>query len=711
MPWDVLSGRRTLTYFKLYSPIADSLIYASCDAEKGETVQDQLETTSALEPARNRGALGHIPYVRSEALLDPSQSESFGAKSTWAFESCANIYKSRHEGCALEWEKPVRLRHVASGKYLSCQTSSNGRDAAIATDGDVLWYDAALVDDVINDAPPGAFGSAESMLFIVTAESDSSSGFLPQGVSSLVICHPYRNLAIEEELAGEEENESAVSQCFLFTDTRESKPEFLSGAKDAFKDLDESLSIVLDASRARGRNITRDTRPGKSFRVVFRSERDAGCSLKVHPISEEQTAALNKAKSFIPPLRYYARKLADASKPWLAKDEAIVVIDLLLSAIQFATKSKLPKETAEDWMRLLIETESPNTFVEMFSGVPNPSHQKLLRDCKILDFVFDLSLAPYVHAFPKSPWDAPKRMQPIVAVQRLCQIALQRIIREQPESEFYFSRRLAVKRTHPEGVETAVLAGAEKLGHLASHATAHEIRAQNVLHKFGSGKTGGQWRLGRWTDILLDQLEHPHGAAVTLAELVTYNEELMRGFVSPRLIQKFIDQIQTKGPEPRLLRFFTNICTVKNQPITANQELVLRMLWMHKLNHQRSLLDIVTIPSEGGIKHIGSMMIDSTLIQWHSRTPQRLGSGKPRRTPRRGPVDEGIINYLREDIDALTASLQAHDFSLATPESFLGKNSDGETELPTVGLKWSSSASWTPGKDTLFHSPEALALD
>ena len=79
-----------------------------------------------------------------------------------------------------------------------------------------------------------------------------------------------------------------------------------------------------------------------------------------------------------------------------------------------------------------------------------------------------------------------------------------------------------------------------------------------------------------WITTLLDQLEDPLGAAITLSKLLSANEELLMKFATPSLVESFVSMIQELGPQPRLLQFFKSICTSGGKPIKVNQEMVLR---------------------------------------------------------------------------------------------------------------------------------------
>ena len=81
----------------------------------------------------------------------------------------------------------------------------------------------------------------------------------------------------------------------------------------------------------------------------------------------------------------------------------------------------------------------------------------------------------------------------------------------------------------------------------------------------------------------MEQLEDPLGAAVTLSNLLSTNEDLLRKFVSPDLIRDFARMISDLGPQERLINFLEAICDVEGRPIKSNQEMILRLVTFHVL--------------------------------------------------------------------------------------------------------------------------------
>lgn len=91
-----------------------------------------------------------------------------------------------------------------------------------------------------------------------------------------------------------------------------------------------------------------------------------------------------------------------------------------------------------------------------------------------------------------------------------------------------------------------------------------------------------------WLHVLVEQLEAPLGPAVTLTNLIATNRELQNECVTPQLVNNFVQMILNLGPQPRLVNFFSAICEVNQAPQKANQEMILRLVWMNEQVDGRS---------------------------------------------------------------------------------------------------------------------------
>ena len=97
----------------------------------------------------------------------------------------------------------------------------------------------------------------------------------------------------------------------------------------------------------------------------------------------------------------------------------------------------------------------------------------------------------------------------------------------------------------------------------------------------------------RWINPgIVSQIADPVGAAVAFGELVNNNAELLEGAVDGDIIKAFLDLILERGPQPRLLKFFSSICNCQGMPMISNQETVLHQLINNEVNQEKVLLEL-----------------------------------------------------------------------------------------------------------------------
>ena len=112
------------------------------------------------------------------------------------------------------------------------------------------------------------------------------------------------------------------------------------------------------------------------------------------------------------------------------------------------------------------------------------------------------------------------------------------------------------------------------------------------------------------------QMPYTLGASTTFATLITNNASLLESVIDGTTLAAFEDLIIHNGPNPRLMSFFTAICSCLDQPILSNQETILHHLIMDKEKHSKILLDVKedenSVPQEWEL-HRGSSMNPSPL--------------------------------------------------------------------------------------------------
>ena len=214
---------------------------------------------------REGGAPAHIPYVKATPPMEGLNS----AKGVWALE----LLDRKTSGPVL-WRSPIRLRHVASGKYLSVDSSkpatpstesfeyrnSSGRKVephketeSYRSNWSGTMFNAGLVPVADASIQAGKLGSAASMVFyLVPSEDVSDSDALANNTSTILIEHrpPQK---VEGPLVHKKSFSDwrAPSVLYLVVSIDELKPQ-LEGAPQLAKRIDESEANEGETSTADG---------------------------------------------------------------------------------------------------------------------------------------------------------------------------------------------------------------------------------------------------------------------------------------------------------------------------------------------------------------------------------------------------------------------------------------------------------------------------
>jgi hypothetical protein len=217
----------------------------------------------------------------------------------------------------------------------------------------------------------------------------------------------------------------------------------------------------------------------------------------------------------------------------------------------------------------------PAAFAKQFEGEPFALAQNFAREFKLMDACFHASVAPYIRTFPLNGFDVNadatalnKSMVAAKGLQKFVHVVLQRCCIQNSASQAYFGARFG-----PAIGACGVTSAAPLL----------------------SGKQGPPPH-GRWMDALTAQLEDPLGSAVTLSLLLSSSAPLMSTYANVAFVNKFVDMIDRLGPQPRLIQFFVSLCVVGGKPVKANQELVLREVWLNPKKRWVTMLQVQAVP-------------------------------------------------------------------------------------------------------------------
>lgn len=534
----------TMERFRLYSPQAQAFIHASCDTAKENRLSAEGPASSGPQSRAHRefGIAAHIPYLRRiENSVDITNVRHISAKGVWTIE-----FESRLAGGSVEWASPIRIRHVASGKYLCVRTTSKAKRQHHVEDNDSRqredWYDAVLVDGQVSSKPTGDADRTQAgwdhsgTVFYLQANEHTTSPHVEHNLATVRVVHRFKLPAGRR-----------IRTCYLH-DAGERKPAFVSSGGNG-DERKENVGV-------------------RSSRIVFSTKRHTEDVFTLLQVDSVNTLRLDRILSCIPVAKLYTYLIESKSRlenlP-TAKDVEDEIQMLLTVIADCNARSRLERWLEEpDWVRRSLAL--PAEFARQFYDEAQPLAQRFCRETKLIDAIFDVTVSPYTRFAPERPFSgtslkgAPET-RALRAVQKLAYVALQRMFAHNEKSQMYFAR------------STTVL----------------KAPSQRGFHN--------NERRERWIVNLTQTLEDPLGSAVTLSELLSTNEELLHTFVTDELVNNFASMIEAMGPQPRLINFFAKVCAVAGKPIKTNQEKVLRRVFMFKEKREKLLLDI--IPKSG----------------------------------------------------------------------------------------------------------------
>jgi len=609
------SSFKTSVPFRLYHSQSEAFVHASCDAEKDRT------NPGGRQADASSGGAGlvlpsHCPYLKKLPQTgespDPTDPAHHSAKGVWCFEPL-----HRDAAFTISWEMPYRLRHVPSGRYLCVDRNQPFSPPESSNIEGEQWYPTFLVDD---ETGSGDFDWAN---LINDDLVDRGFKTVPLSWMTFMVSSVDKqtsdtvpdadiSLRLEHSLDG--------GQLLYLHNTDERKARRVDKLKDGAAAFTTTVGVVLSSVR--------------SSQDVF----------KVMRVDPQEAKVIGTSKAFLVPTSLYSVGVSDPKHSLANGTLVFEAIESLLKMTDMQIKGGLHglPPPGEEWIKLANNT-LPAAFSAKFGGAPEAFVQRIFRDTKLLDGVFSMGLALYARADNakaaedkansqsqsqgSSQGDASAEDKAMtLAVQKLVHVALQRMVEGEAPSQDYFGRR---KLPGPKGK--------------------------------------------KWIQTILDQLEDPLGAAVTLSKLLGANVKLMEEYANADLVIQFATMVRNLGPQPRLVNFFEAICTAGGKPVKGNQEAVLRLTWMNE--------------------------------EWRSKIylQTQAFSGHSAQLPAYGDV-----------LDPSGAVCAAHDsaaIKAKAPKDYIGKASFESSEgLPAVFVQWSGSDAWKKGLDELFWAPSKLGL-
>jgi len=112
-PGDGAESLTTLDRFRMYFPGFAGFLTASCNRDKGETL-DALAKGDRATQRRESNAPAHLPYLSKNSAQEPSNRANLSAKSVWRFEPVEAL-----SGDVVAFGNKVRIKHVATNKFLA----------------------------------------------------------------------------------------------------------------------------------------------------------------------------------------------------------------------------------------------------------------------------------------------------------------------------------------------------------------------------------------------------------------------------------------------------------------------------------------------------------------------------------------------------------------------------------------------------------------
>jgi len=514
------SVRSSFSPFRLYHSQSESFIIASCNKDKNaqsDKIRSKKFKGIGDEPDRDLVLPAHLPYLRqvdqvtSNEEPDPTDPRNHSSKAVWVFETL-----SRKTSDTISWSDDVRIRHVPSGRYLCVDTS---RPFHVLPPNEA-WYRTYLVVDSTEDKgliahKPYDYCTPEATIFKIETEGGMGSD-IPRNIS-------HARVEFKTEVKG------------------------------------MSLHLFLHNAEVEKPRMGNSTKSSMSSKLlVFSTQRSAQDTLKIMPIGDEERTASFQAGAFVPIVMAYAERVADPEKPLPTHEKLQDIMVALIKIINFQSKSA-QETTSFDWIKK-ANSMLPSAFSALFEGEPNELAQRISRDCKLLDAVFTMSLAPYQRLSNPFGGTEKEKMLGCAGIQKLAQVALQRMFVRNTESQLYFRRTSHLNRpVHTWQDETA-----------------------DAYPK-------------TWMDLVKLQLEDPLGSAVSLSKLLSSNGSLLRTYATPDMVHEFARMIRQLGPQPRLVVFFESICAIGSMPVKSNQEMILRIAWRLTENREKLFVEMKTL--------------------------------------------------------------------------------------------------------------------
>ena len=285
----------------------------------------------------------------------------------------------------------------------------------------------------------------------------------------------------------------------------------------------------------------------KSFDMFFSTTKGDNDAFLLYPLERTTKFAtiMSSIMSVLQPLGEFANRVRrcdkirrhDIKRTELALASVIYLSDLFFDKKEYERKRQSPTYDPLD--------------AKKFSNASSPLFQNIAREIKLLDVLFSVATAcSYVPGLSMVFDESTQKFVDTAFTQiadttKMAWHALQQCFKGNPMSENYFAAQ-------PGWINPGIIS----------------------------------------------QIADPVGAAVAFEKLISENANLLENCVDESIIKAFMNLIIERGPQQRLIKFFSSICTCQGSAIISNQETCLSQLWLNDLNNKKILFQVYEAETE-----------------------------------------------------------------------------------------------------------------
>ena len=410
---------KTRDAFRLFHPVDNSFVQASCRPDKAEARFRHVDGEAVNVPL-------HVTYnkkMRSDGQAtgdDPLNVLNHSAKQLWTFEKV-----EWWKGGTVLWNEAVRIRHLGSQRYLSCSLITKQKKGS-APKGllELVEGTQETLQRPLYDNP---------LIFYVISMEASEFESIPNTSSTLRIEHRRRM------------SDGTITTLFWRTMDNPKPRSAWQAAPTA--PLGGRKDIAAHAVRKKG------------CMVDFLQEKSSTDLLKLLPAEGVEVQQVHEIINHSPQLRllqYFLEHGSAENSAGVVPDCAAVTLKIIEGLM--VGSSILKKHSVPEWLKVAHRC-LPSKFSSLFEGNVKKGKQKAIKELGLMDILFELALAPYQrkveqpnvipsHQSMSSPFDQegmelPKKMQ------KLVHVALQKSFQEYVPSIRYFAKREALLFRNP----------------------------------------------------------------------------------------------------------------------------------------------------------------------------------------------------------------------------------------------------------------------